>query len=92
MDNNDTFIKYISKVFSSLMEQQIYGSVEIYFEDGRPTQVTHRVINKLGNRNKQNSKTIKPTQTTYNRFDKTLPSKDGQWKRISPLDNWSIFI
>ena len=64
-DNNDTFIKYISKVFSNLMEQQIYGSVEIYFEDGRPTQVTHRVINKLGNKNKQNRETIKQTRTTY---------------------------
>lgn len=60
------------------MEQQIYGSVEIYFEDGRPTQVTHRVINKLGNKNKQNNKTIKPEQTTYNRFAKDLPSKNEQ--------------
>lgn len=78
MDSNDTFIKYISKVFSSLMEQQIYGSVEIYFEDGRPTQVTHRVINKLGNKNKQNNKTIKPQENTYNRFNKVLSTKDGQ--------------
>lgn len=76
MDNNDTFIKYISKVFSNLMEQQIYGSVEIYFEDGKPTQVTHRVINKLGNKNNQNSKTINSNKTTYNRFEKVLITKN----------------
>lgn len=41
------FTNYIAKIFSKAINNKIYGSIEIYFEEGRVTQVTQRIINKI---------------------------------------------
>ena len=35
------------KILSKANENKIYGSVEIFFESGRVTQITQRIINKV---------------------------------------------
>ncbi len=38
------------KIITKSVENKIYGSVEIYFEEGKITQVTQRIINKMPRR------------------------------------------
>lgn len=47
MDEQDGAVKKLSAIFSTAAENKIYGSVEIFFEDGKITQITQRVINKI---------------------------------------------
>ncbi len=37
----------IKKVFTNAVRDKIYGSIEIFFEEGNVTQITQRIINKL---------------------------------------------
>ena len=41
------YSKELLKIISRAVDGRIYGSVEIYFENGRITQITQRIINKV---------------------------------------------
>ena len=49
MDNNgkQKFSKNLLRILDKAVDRKIYGSVEIYFEAGKITQVTQRIINKV---------------------------------------------
>lgn len=51
-NGENKFSKQFLKIISKSVERRIYGSVEIYFEDGQITQITQRIINKIGNKPK----------------------------------------
>lgn len=44
---NNSLPKNFFNILSKAVEGKIYGSIEIYFEDGRVTQITQRIINKV---------------------------------------------
>jgi len=46
MDNN-RLINGLLKILSKAMAKKMYGSIELYFEAGKITQVTQRIINKV---------------------------------------------
>lgn len=57
--NNNDFIRYFLKIFTKLTDSKMYGSLEIYFENGRPTQITQRLINKFSDNDKKDKKSSK---------------------------------
>lgn len=70
MNNNDKQVsKDLMSILSKVVENKIYGSVEIYFEGGRITQITQRIINKVDDgkikrSNQNNPKPFEATRTT----------------------------
>ncbi len=54
MDNENTQ-KNLLKILTKAAENRIYGSVEIYFEEGRMTQITQRIINKIAKKSKDSN-------------------------------------
>ncbi len=53
MDNQKNVSNKLLKLLDKLMQNKIYGSIEVYFEAGEITQVTQRIINKIGRGNKK---------------------------------------
>lgn len=51
-------------ILSKAMDANMYGSVEVYLEDGQITQITQRIIKKI--------KKVKPLQQTRNDQEITL--------------------
>lgn len=47
MQNIGQFSQQFAKIISQAISKKMYGSIEIYFEAGRVTQVTQRIINKI---------------------------------------------
>jgi hypothetical protein len=47
MDSIKNFTDDLSKILSQAMKNKLYGSVEVYFEEGNVTQITQRIINKV---------------------------------------------
>lgn len=54
--------KHLLKILTEAVKNKIYGSVEIYFEEGKMTQVTQRIINKMHTHKKMKI-TIKASQS-----------------------------
>lgn len=53
MTNGDIqFSKDLIKILVEASENKIYGSVEVYFEAGKITQITQRIINKVNKKDK----------------------------------------
>jgi hypothetical protein len=44
---NTTFSTDLANILVKAMDTKIYGSVEVYFEAGKITQITQRIINKI---------------------------------------------
>lgn len=44
---NTNLPKNFFNILSKAVEERIYGSIEIYFEEGKVTQITQRIINKV---------------------------------------------
>lgn len=51
----------IAKILNKAADNKMYGSVEIYFENGAITQITQRIINKV----KKIDKKIKVEQEKF---------------------------
>lgn len=49
MDTNKPFSSDLIKLITKWVENKLYGSIEIYFEKGRVTQFTQRIIKKMNN-------------------------------------------
>jgi hypothetical protein len=46
MKNSDLSEQFLT-LLKRISEKKIYGSVEIYFEEGKVTQITQRIIKKI---------------------------------------------
>lgn len=44
---HQTLYKDLIKILTHVVEHNIYGSVEIFFEKGKVTQITQRIIKKV---------------------------------------------
>lgn len=53
MNNQKNVSNKLLKLLDKLMQNKIYGSIEVYFEAGEITQVTQRIINKISRSNKK---------------------------------------
>lgn len=47
MENLNEFTRQFMKIVSQAFSKKMYGSIEVYFEAGKVTQVTQRIINKI---------------------------------------------
>ncbi|OGE14434.1 hypothetical protein A3F00_00040 [Candidatus Daviesbacteria bacterium RIFCSPHIGHO2_12_FULL_37_11] len=47
MEDSRNFLKNLLSLFKKAIENKTYGSIEIYFEAGKITQITERIINKI---------------------------------------------
>lgn len=47
MSDTTSTSQNIVKMLDKIKQNRVYGSLEIYFEDGQVTQVTQRIINKF---------------------------------------------
>jgi hypothetical protein len=55
MNKDNKFSKELIEILSKSVDREIYGSVEVFFEKGRITQITQRIINKVRHiQNKEN--------------------------------------
>lgn len=50
--NKSPFATELIEILSKAVSNKMYGSVEIYFENGNITQVTQRIIKKIKSREK----------------------------------------
>lgn len=50
-------------IISKAMEDKSYGSIEIYLENGKVTQITQRIINKIDTKEKQPSQVDSAART-----------------------------
>lgn len=53
MDNVSEFTRQFMKIVSQAFSKKMYGSIEVYFEGGKVTQVTQRIINKINRKEKK---------------------------------------
>ncbi len=53
--NDNKFSKELLEILLKAVDRKIYGSVEIYFEDGKVTQITQRIISKVARKEKTNN-------------------------------------
>lgn len=65
MSDNKNLSLNLQKFIAKAMEKKIYGSIEIYFEEGRVTQITQRIINKI-HHPKKNANGIKQDEPAVN--------------------------
>jgi len=49
------FSSDLVKILIKAIESKIYGSVEVYFEAGKITQITQRIINKVPSKPKDDN-------------------------------------
>lgn len=71
MDNLSEFSRHFTKIISHAVSKKMYGSIEIYFEAGRITQVTQRIINKIHKKdqNKKENITVERKDISGNRVE-----------------------
>lgn len=50
MEDSRNFLKNLISLFKKAIENKTYGSIEIFFEAGKITQITERIINKIQNK------------------------------------------
>jgi len=67
------FADELVEILSKAVSNKIYGSVEVYFENGSITQVTQRIIKKLNGKQKK----VESIQTGSSRT-KTDRSKENE--------------
>ena len=71
MNNQKNVSNKLIKLLDKLIQNKIYGSIEVYFEAGEVTQVTQRIINKISRSN-----TKKPL------INKTVSREHSQISRL----------
>jgi hypothetical protein len=50
-DNQKAILDDLTSILNKIKSNKVYGSVEIFFEDGEITQITQRIINKVKKNN-----------------------------------------
>ncbi len=53
MEDTKSVSVQLVEILNTAVEKKVYGSVEIFFEEGKITQVTQRTIKKFSNKNKK---------------------------------------
>lgn len=56
-DNQKAILDDLASILEKIKSNRVYGSVEIYFEDGEITQITQRIINKVKKSSVKNAPT-----------------------------------
>ena len=76
MEDNKNFLKNLLSLFRKAVENKTYGSVEIFFEAGKITQITERVINKIHHKVERpaGESILEKTGKDYNRSSSTIDS------------------
>lgn len=46
-DNQKAVLDDLASILNKIKSNKVYGSVEIFFEEGEITQITQRIINKV---------------------------------------------
>ena len=69
MNNQDDIKKQVLDLLKRISEKRVYGSVEIFFEDGKITQVTQRIIKKISKK----SSTSAPKSKVLEKSDDLMP-------------------
>ena len=74
MDNVSEFTRQFMKIVSQAFAKKMYGSIEVYFEAGRVTQVTQRIINKIHRKdqNKKENITVERKDISGNGHEKDM--------------------
>lgn len=65
MSDNKNLSNNLQNFIAKAMEKKIYGSIEIFFEEGSITQVTQRIINKI-HHPKKNTNGIRQNEPAAN--------------------------
>jgi len=68
MDNTKKLSEDLITIIKTAVDNKIYGSVEIYFEDGKITQVTQRIIKKISHKRDQKKAVIRHTEARKTNF------------------------
>lgn len=68
MDSNKNPTADLLNILDKAMDANMYGSVEVYLEDGQITQITQRIIKKI----KRTKSIQKPKDTS------SLPHRNGE--------------
>lgn len=68
--NYKTF-KDLVRILLNISKNNIYGSVEVFFENGRITQITQRIISKIRNDNNGDERE-EVKKHPYSSLDETL--------------------
>ena len=70
MKKQEVLSKELIQILTKASEGKIYGSVEIYFEQGQMTQITQRIISKVGRPKPEDKKSYTPQkkQQSQNHF------------------------
>lgn len=59
-----TLYEDLVKILTQVVENNIYGSVEIFFEKGKVTQITQRTIKKVNHPDSNNNYDINKKQSS----------------------------
>lgn len=59
MNNSKKISEDLVAIINNAVGSRIYGSVEIYFEDGKVTQVTQRIIRKISHKDEKKANSLK---------------------------------
>ncbi|MBI2593346.1 hypothetical protein HYW44_01770 [Candidatus Daviesbacteria bacterium] len=70
MDPRQNPTNDLLNILSKAMDANMYGSVEVYLEDGQITQITQRIIKKI--------KRIKPAVKTTKKPNHSGPGKEKE--------------
>lgn len=71
-NENNNFSDDLIKILTKSIENKIYGSVEVYFEEGKITQVTQRIISKIYHTGLKSSSNSIYRKTTARNFKKVI--------------------
>lgn len=75
MNEETNFSEHLKKLLEKIKKNKIYGSIEIYFENGKVTQITQRIINKI-----HHKPTKEITQASSNRKTELVHPNSGEEK------------
>lgn len=67
----------LTQILTKAIGEKIYGSVEIYFEEGKITQITQRIIKKVGNFKPKQKPVFKKEQPNFSKnLSKKIPKEE----------------
>lgn len=70
MDSKQNPTTDLLNILSKAMDANMYGSVEVYLEDGQITQITQRIIKKI--------KRVKPVNKAHKKMSQPMPRKEEE--------------
>lgn len=84
--NYKIFTKELIRILTHVAEHNIYGSVEIFFENGKVTQITQRIINKIHHRSNADNENGKP------KIKSGEIAAMGNYEKIPTSSTWLMIL